>query len=75
MKKETDTETEKLIYHDFRRFRDCISKQLFKWQQIAFFRAYLVTILKILGIFSVLQIGHTTVIILSALLNLSESIL
>jgi hypothetical protein len=29
MKKETDTETEKRIYNDFRRFRDCSKKQLF----------------------------------------------
>ena len=25
-KKETDTETEKLIYYDFRRFRDCSNR-------------------------------------------------
>ena len=44
--KKEETDTEKLIYYCFRRFHDCSNKELFKWQQITFFRAYLVTILK-----------------------------
>ena len=39
-KKETDTEKEKLMYYNVRRSCDC--------SKIAFFRAYLVTILKVL---------------------------
>ena len=50
-KKETDTETEKLIHYDFRRFRDFCKKYLFSLT-VAFFRAYLVTILKALTLIS-----------------------
>ena len=45
-KEEETNNTEKLIYYEFKKFRDC-SKN-FHGQYIAFFRAYLVTILKAL---------------------------
>ena len=47
--KETDTETEKLIYFDLRRFRDCSNKITFQMTvNRIYFRAYLETILKTL---------------------------
>ena len=52
MKNETDAEKEKTIYFISRRFHDSgnipVEEQVFKWQYIAFFRAYLVTILMVL---------------------------
>ena len=45
MKNETDTETEKTIYYISRGFVIlAVQEELFKWQYLAFFRAYLVTI-------------------------------
>ena len=47
-KKEVDTEKGKLIYYDFRGFCDVRNNSFIDSKYIAFFRAYLVTVLKAL---------------------------